>query len=405
MYIKRTIENTISKLEKMYKAILVTGPRQVGKTTLLKNYKKGLPILNFDDAVLRGSIIDNPHTFFLDNKMPLIMDEIQRVPELFLQLKFEIDKNEKKGQCFLSGSQSFLLMKNVSESLAGRLGIVNLLGLSQREKHGFDYYDKFLPTSEYISKRKNIEINYDLVWEDILRGSSPELFVEKDYDRIIFYKNLISEYIDRDVRDLTQVGDLVKFNKLIILLASNVSNLLNINHIANELQLSFHTVERYISILESSHIIYLLKPYDNTMSTRLIKSSKIYFLDTGLLCTMLGWNSTETLKNGPMAGAIFENYVISEIIKSFYNAGDINPNLYFYRDKDMKEIDLIIEDNATLYPVEIKKHADPSKNDIINFKVLNKFKNITVGEGCLISMYDKVITLDSKIYNIPVAYI
>lgn len=408
MYIHRSVEQTLSKLEKMYKAILITGPRQVGKTTLLKNYKNKLPILNFDDAILRGSVKENPHTFFLDNKLPLILDEVQRVPELFLQLKYEIDKTEDKGQCFLSGSQSFILMKNISESLAGRMGVVNLLGLSQREKHAIDLNDVFLPTEEYIAKRKNININYDEIWDDILLGSSPEFFINKDneyYDKTIYYNNLISEYLDRDVRDLTQVGDLIKFNKLIMILAANVANLLNITHIANELQLSFHTVEKYISILESSHIIYLLKPYDNTISKRLIKTPKVYFLDTGLICSLLGWNNKEALQRGPMAGAIFENYVISEIIKSYYNTGEINPRLFFYRDKDMKEIDLLIENNMILYPIKIKKHADPLKKDIEKFAVLNKFNNITVGEGAVISMYDKVITFDAKNKNIPVAYL
>ena len=405
MYIKRHIENSIKTLEKMYKAILITGPRQSGKTTFLTNYKPNIELLNFDDPTLRNEIINTPNTFFKNHSLPLVLDEVQRVPEIFLPLKLQIDSNSKKAQCYLSGSQSFLLMKNVSDSLAGRLGIIKLFGLSQREKYKLNFYDEFYPTEDYIEKHKKLNLSYDDVWNEVLRGGSPELFANKNYNQKVFWQNYISEYLDRDVRDLSQIGNLIVFHNFMQLLAAQVSNLLNISRMASDLKISVHTVEHYLSILEASNIIYLIKPYSNNLSKRLVKTPKVYFMDTGLLCHLLGWENSITLKNGPMAGPIFENYVISEILKSFYNALNTEPRLYFYRDKDMKEIDLIIEKNMTLYPIEIKKHADPSKDDIKNFSVLNKFTNARIGEGAIIRFYDKPIHITDNVMNIPISYI
>lgn len=405
MYIHRHIEKTIKELEKMYKAILITGPRQSGKTTFLLNYKSNIELLNFDDPSLRNSVISSPNEFFKLHPLPIALDEVQRVPELFLPLKFQIDKSSKKAQCYLSGSQSFLLMKNVSDSLAGRLGIINLLGLSQREKFKSNFNKEFYPEKEYFKNYKGIKITYDEVWEEILRGGAPALYENKDYNRKTYWQNYISEYLDRDVRDLSQVGNLLTFHKFMQLLASQVGDLLNMSRMASDLKISTHTVEHYLSILQTSNIIYILQPYYNNLSTRLIKTPKIYFLDTGLLCYLLGWEDSKTLRNGPMAGHIFENYVITEIIKSFYNALNNSPRMYFYRDKDMKEIDLILEKNMTLYPIEIKKHADPNFDDIRSFKVLEKFTNVKIGQGALISFYDKIINITDKIINVPVTLI
>lgn len=405
MYIHRIIEHSIKTLEKMYRAILITGPRQSGKTTFLSNYKPSIPLLNFDDPVLRENILHEPNVFFKRHSLPLILDEIQRVPEIFLPLKLQIDNNSKKAQCYLSGSQSFLLMKNVSESLTGRLGIINLLGLSQKEKLNIDFCDEFYPDDKYLSKAKNTNLSYSDIWHEILVGGSPELSANANYNKKVFWQNYISEYLDRDVRDLSQVGNLLTFHKFMQLLAAQVGNLLNMSRIASELKINVHTVEHYLSILQASNIIYILQPYYNNLSTRLIKSPKIYFLDTGLLCHLLGWEDSKTLQNGPMAGHILENYVITEIIKSFYNSLNNNPRMYFYRDKDMKEIDLILEKNNTLYPIEIKKHADPNIDDVRHFKVLDKFTNVTIGQGALISFYDNIINITNNIVNIPISYL
>lgn len=404
-YINRHISHVTKKLEKMFGSILITGPRRTGKTTFLTNHKKGLQLLNFDDPSLRESIISSPNLFFKENKLPLILDEVQRIPELFLPLKLELDKSKKKAQAYMTGSQAFSLMKNVSESLAGRIGIITLLGLSQREKFNIDLSDEFLPTDEYVHKRKNIIIDYDQIWEQILMGGLPELFANKDFDRKLFWSNYISTYIDRDVREISNIVDTLKFSKFITLLAAECGSMLNLTNIANDLHLSVPTIEKYLSILETSHIIYLLKPYSNNLSKRLIKTPKVYFFDTGLICYLLHWDSVDTLKNGAMSGKIFENYVVSEILKSYYNSGDNNPPIYYYRDKDKKEIDLIIERNGTIYPIEIKKHSDPRKDDIKHFSVLNKFTNTKVGQGAIISFYDKVINITDQSINIPVSHL
>lgn len=405
MYIKRHIINVFNKLQKMYSATLITGPRRTGKTTFLEENLKNIPLLNFDDYSLRDEILNSPNTFFLNHKLPLILDEIQRVPESFLQLKFEIDKTKNKSQIFMTGSEAFSLMENVSESLAGRIGIITLLGLSQKEKFNIDLYDSFLPDNNYIDKRKDIKIDYDSIWNEILMGSMPELFINKDYDRKLFWANYITTYIEKDVKEIANIEDTNKFAKFITLLASECGTILNLTNIANDLNLSVPTINKYISILETSHIIYLLKPYSNNLSKRLIKTPKVYFFDTGLVCYLLHWDSIDTLRNGAMSGRILENYCISEIIKSYYNEGDNNPPLYYYRDKDMKEIDLLIEKNGTLYPIEIKKHADPSLADIKNFQVLNKFNNIKIGEGAVLSFLDNPKYLNDNVRNVPISYL
>ena len=354
---------------------------------------------------MRDEIINSPNTFFLNHKLPLILDEIQRVPEAFLQLKYEIDKTKKKSQVFMTGSEAFSLMKNVSESLAGRIGIITLLGLSQREKFSIDLYDSFLPDDKYIEKRKNLKIDYDDIWNEIFRGSMPELYTNKDYDQNIFWSNYISTYIEKDVREIANVSDTSKFAKFISLLASECGSLLNLSNIANDLNMTIPTVNKYLSILEATHIIYLLKPYSNNLSKRLIKTPKVYFFDTGLVCYLLHWDSVDSLRNGAMSGKILENYCVSEIIKSYYNNGDNNPPIYFYRDKDMKEIDLIIERNGTLYPIEIKKHADPNIKDAKNFSTINKFKNKKIANGIILSFLDNPKYINENVRNIPISYL
>lgn len=405
MYINRHIIELFEKLKKMYSAILITGPRQTGKTTFLEKNLSEIPLLNFDDYSIRDEISNSPKTFFLNHKLPLILDEIQRVPESFLQIKYEIDKTKKKSQIFMTGSEAFSLMENVSESLAGRIGIITLLGLSQREKFNINLFDSFLPDNKYIDKRKKINIDYDLIWNEIFMGSMPELFTNKDFDRKLFWANYITTYIEKDVKEIANIEDTTKFAKFITLLAAECGTILNLTNIANDLNLSIPTINKYISILETSHIIYMLKPYSNNLSKRLIKTPKVYFFDTGLICYLLHWDSVDTLRNGAMAGRILENYCISEIIKSYYNEGDNNPPLYYYRDKDKKEIDLIIEKNQTLYPVEIKKHADPNLHDIKHFKVLEKFDNVKIGQGAELSFLDDPKYITENVRNIPIAYL
>lgn len=391
-YIKRLVENVIKKQEKMFKTILVTGARQVGKTTMLKNIKPNINYITLDDMILNQSAIEDPELFLKANKPTIIIDEIQYAPNLLRYIYY------------LTVSQQFNLMKDISESLAGRVGILNLLGLSLREIKEIDFNEPFIPTEEYLNKRKKYEkeISYNEIWNIIHKGSMPALYQEES-DIDMFYAMYVSTYIERDVRSLTQVGDTISFLKFMTALASRIGQLLNLNSIANEVGITIPTAQRWLSILVASNIVYVLEPYYNNIMKRAVKIPKVYFLDTGLAVYLTKWKTSEVLEAGTMSGNFFENYVIVEIIKSYYNSGELRPPVYFYRDKEKREIDLIIEQNGKLYPIEIKKTANPSKDMIENFKVLETVKE--VGEGAIICMYDKIISLDEKNKVIPYKYL
>ena len=403
-YFKRLAESVIKKQEKMFKTILVTGARQVGKTTMLKNIKPNINYITLDDMILNQSAVEDPELFLKANKPPIIIDEIQYAPNLLRYIKISVDNSEKKAQYYLTGSQQFNLMKDISESLAGRVGILNLLGLSLREIKEIDFNEPFIPTEEYLNKRKRYEkeIYYNEIWDIIHKGSMPVLYQEES-DVDMFYAMYVSTYIERDVRSLTQVGDTLSFLKFMTALASRIGQLLNLNSIANEVGITIPTAQRWLSILIATNIVYVLEPYYNNIMKRAVKTPKVYFLDTGLAAYLTKWKTSEVLESGTMAGNFFENYVIIEIIKSYYNSGELRPPVYFYRDKEKREIDLIIEQNGKLYPIEIKKTAKPSKDMIENFKVLETVKE--VGEGAIICMYDKIVNLDEKNKAIPYKYL
>lgn len=403
-YIKRNAESVIKKQEKIFKAVLVTGARQVGKTTMLKNLKSDINYVTLDDMILNQYAKEEPDLFLKSNKPPIIIDEIQYAPDLLRYIKIAVDNSEEKGLFYLTGSQQFHLMNNISESLAGRVGILNLLGLSLREIKEIDFNEPFMPTNEYLEKRKKYDLNisYEEIWDIIHKGTMPAQYQENsDFD--MFYSMYVNTYIERDVRNLTQVGDTLSFLKFMTALASRIGQLLNLNSVANEVGISLPTAQRWLSILVSSNIVYLLEPYYNNIMKRAVKTPKIYFLDTGLVAYLTKWKDKDVLETGNMSGNFFENFVIVEIIKSYYNNGELRPPVYFYRDKEKREIDLIIEQNGKLYPIEIKKSAKPTKEMIENFKVLDKVKD--VGEGAIICMYDKLLNLDEKNKVIPYMYL
>ncbi|MDO4553286.1 MAG: ATP-binding protein [Bacillota bacterium] len=406
-YIKRHAESAVQSLTRMFGAVLVTGPRQVGKTTMLRKMTRGISYTTLDDMVVRAGAREQSGTFFKDNPPPVFVDEVQKAPELFEQMKMIIDREQKKGQFFLCGSQQFQMMKEVSESLSGRLGLVTLLGFSMRERYGITDDTPFLPTDGYFIERKKqlADIPYDKVWKMIQRGSMPELCENPDFDWQMFYGAYVRTYIERDVRDLSEVGDTVKFTRFMAAAAASTGRLVNAASLARDVGISQPTVDRWLSILVASNIVYLLKPYSNNITKRAIKTPKLYFLDTGLAAYLTRWNTAEVLKNGAMAGAFFESFVLSEIIKSYYNKGVVEPPLYFYRDRDMNEIDLLIEDGGTLYPLEIKKHADPQKRDVDAFSLLERIPGIRRGPGGVICLYDNLITLGENDRVIPVRYL
>ena len=407
MYIQRHAEKTASELAEMFGAILIAGPRQVGKTTMLEKLTDGITYVSLDDPIIKASAEEESGTFFKDNPPPVFVDEIQKAPALFNQIKLLIDRSHKKGQFFMCGSQQFKMMKGVSESLAGRIGLCTLLGFSLRETHAVNCALPFIPTEEYFSARKQnlADITYDEVWNTVQRGLMPELFINPNYSWRLYYSAYVRTYIERDVRELSEIGDTVKFTNFMIAAAASTGQLVNVASLARDVGISAPTAERWLSILVASNIVYLLQPYSNNVMKRAIKTPKLYFLDTGLAAYLTKWNSPEVLKTGAMAGAFFESFVISEIIKSYYNAGISDPPIYFYRDKDMNEIDLLIENNGTLYPIEIKKHADPQKSDAKAFKLIDVIPNVKKGQGGIVCLYDNLITLTEGVKVIPIKYL
>lgn len=407
MYIKRHAERTVTELASMFGAVLVAGPRQVGKTTMLGQLTQNCSKATLDDPIVRAAAEETAGTFFKDNPPPVFVDEIQKAPALFEQIKLILDRERKKGQFFMCGSQQFRMMKGGSESLAGRIGLVTLLGLSLREMYGVSFDDPFLPEEEYYDARRKqlADISYEEIWNTIHRGSMPELFENPGFNWQMFYGAYVRTYIERDVREITEIGDTVKFTKFMVATAASTGQLLNLASLARDVGISQPTAERWLSVLVASNLVFLLHPYSNNVTKRAIKTPKLYFLDTGLAAYLTRWNTPEVLKNGAMAGAFFESFVIAEIIRSYYNRGILEPALYFYRDRDMNEIDLLIEENGVLYPLDIKKHADPAKKDVAAFSVLDKMPGKKRGPGGVICLYDNLITLQGNDRVIPVSYL
>lgn len=407
MYIPRHLERAIARIEKMFGSVLITGARQVGKTTLLRQTKPDFPYVSLDDPIMLRSAVEEPGTFFKSTPPPVIVDEIQYAPGLFPYIKMITDQDGKKGQFFLSGSQQFQMMKNVSESLAGRIGILNLMGLSLREIHGSDCLLPFIPTESYFSSRKEslFPISFRGIWKTIHKGSMPAMYNGNEMDWQMFYAAYTKTYIERDVRELTQVGDEVKFLRFMTAIAASTTQLLNLASVARDVGISQPTVERWLSILRASNLVFLLQPFHNNVTKRAVKTPKIYFLDTGLAAYLTRWNASEVLQNGAMAGAFFETFVVTEVIKSYANAGILEPPLYFYRDKEQHEIDLLIQEGMTLHPIEIKKSADPDPRDISAFGILDKISGVERGSGGIICLYDHLVALKGDDRVIPVSYL
>ena len=405
MYINRHILPYLERMKKQFRVLLITGSRQVGKATLLKN--KLLPEYDYvtlDDFSDLSIAQEDASLFFKNHPLPVIVDEVQRAPNLFLQIKLLADNSEEKGKIILTGSQSYKLLSNAADSLAGRVCIINMSSLSLREKYGIDFNTEFLPTEEYISKRKKSVKTYANLWNHIWRGSMPEL-ADDTIEWESFYRSYIRTYIDRDVADLIDVKNLVKFNNFMQCIASRVGELFNADSLARDVGVTSKTISQWTSILESSGVIKLLQPYEKNVSNRAVKTPKIYFMDTGLVCHLVGWSSSQVAMNGAMSGSLFENFVISEIIKSYYNSGHDSKDIYFYRDKDKKEIDLIIEKDNILYPIEIKKSAQPTIDMAKSLSVLHKIPGKTVGQGCILCQCDKMHYLSDNVAALPVEYI
>ena len=417
-YLHRHIEDIVRDSEKTFKCVLLTGARQNGKSTLLKKLfpeKKYVPI---DDTFIEQQANENPNLFMMLNPPPAFYDEVQRAPDLFRFIKIKCDETNEKGLFCLSGSQPLELMEKASESLAGRVSILELSGLSLREIQSINFTDPFLPTLEYIQKRNISAKQPENIWEVIHRGSYPEI-QDKSISWSVFYSSYIKTYLERDVRNLSAVQNLNDFRRFMVAVAARTGQLLNYANIADEIGKDAGTIRNWISILEASGIIYILEPYTPSVLKRAIKTPKIYFRDTGLAAYLTRWLTPETLANGAMSGHMFETYVITEILKSYANRGiDYKYFVSYYRGKDKKkvhkngkesevdsEIDLIIEENGILYPIEIKQSAKVTADETSAFTVLDKVVEKRRGTGGLICMCPQPGMLRENVFQIPVWYI
>ncbi|AEW77114.1 LOW QUALITY PROTEIN: putative AAA+ superfamily ATPase [Aggregatibacter actinomycetemcomitans ANH9381] len=403
MYLSRQIQPLVSRLLKQFPAVLVTGARQVGKSTLLKHIAKDYAYLTFDDPLLLEQAKQEPRLFFLNHAGNVILDEVQYAQELFSLLKLEIDKQQKNGMFLLSGSQAFELMQNVSETLAGRIAILKLQGLSLREILNVEFYLPFIPSRDYLASREKMLKSPENIWQIIHKGDMPRLY-QQETDWEIYYSSYVSTYIERDVRQLTNITNTTDFTRFMVALASRSGELLNYSNVAQEVGVSNETIKRWTAILQTSGIIYLLQPYSNNHLKRTIKTPKIYFLNTGLMAYLTKWLTPETISKGAKSGQFFESFVVSEIIKSFTNNG-IEPPLYFYRNTNQKEIDLIIEYDRTIYPIEIKTTANPNKKWQKVLRCNSLGKESTIGLGVIINQYPNKHYLAENLVALPVRYL
>lgn len=417
-YITRAMEKRLEKYSKTYKAVLVTGARQVGKSTLLKKVFPERRYVSLDDPFLEEQARLNGDMFLTLNPAPVTIDEVQRAKELFRYIKIKCDESEERGLYCLSGSQPFHLMEGVSESLSGRIGIIELSGLSMRELM-HDSFDKhFLPTMQYVTERQQSVRPPENIWQIIHRGSYPELS-DSQKEWAAFYADYVKTYLERDVRELAAVQDLNAFRRFMIAVAARTGELVNYSNIASEVGKDADTIKRWISILEASGIIYLLEPYVSGVLKRAIKSPKLYFRDTGLACYLTRWLTPDALAYGAMNGAMFETFAISEILKSFSNEGiDYRYMVSYYRGKDhiktMKdgkkvetesEIDFIIEENGVLYPIEIKMNSKVTADMTAAFQVLDKIPDKKRGMGGILCTCPQPGMVRDNILQIPVWYI
>lgn len=406
MYIPRHIENTMLEMIQMFKVLLVTGSRQVGKTTTLRHLfeSQGYDYVTLDNHFDREIALSEPEAFFLNHPGKLIIDEIQYAPSLFKEIKYRVDQSEDFGQYILAGSQTFSLMSGVSESLAGRIGILQMSSLSMREIVGESFSEPFVPTEEFLRSSRAMRAGEEL-WNILHRGALPQLSKMPQMDSRIYYSSYVSTYLERDVRAITNVKDLGLFAQFLRVVAARISQLVNFTEISKELGINNNTVKSWMSILEASGIIRLVRPYSNHRLKRVVKTPKLYFMDSGLAAHLLQWTTPQTLSAGAMSGPILENFVVSEIIKSFYNKGITDLPITFYRDKDLKEIDLIVEDSGVLYPVEIKRTLSVHAKMAKHFQLLGKAQGYSIGQKTLLCPIDEKRYLSENLIAYPLGAI
>ncbi|MBQ5343175.1 MAG: ATP-binding protein [Oscillospiraceae bacterium] len=399
------MEDRILELSRSYAAILLTGPRQAGKTTMLRELAKreniGRKYVTLDDLTERDMAKNDPALFLQLHQPPVLIDEVQYAPELFTYIKIHIDEHHGAGDFWMTGSQIFRLMRGVQESLAGRVALLHMSPMSQREITGAPCVPFTTDMERLLTERDLIRpVTTPELFERIWLGSMPGLVSGQTPDRNIFYSSYLSTYVERDVRELSGNVDALKFNRFVTAVAARCSQLLNYNALAEDADVDVQTSKAWINILETLGIIFLLHPYSNNVLKRTIKTPKVYFYDTGLVCYLTRWSSPEVAESGAMSGALLENYTVSEIMKSYQNAG-LEPYLYFYRDRDSKEIDIILEGDGKLCPLEIKKTATPDKRLTRVFRVIDR-NPLQLGTGAVLCMADRLSAFDSNDLIVPI---
>lgn len=402
-YIKRDLEDKIKSLIEDYSCILITGPRQVGKTTVLKNLMtEDREYVTLDDLEERKLAKNDPAMFLQMHSFPIFIDEVQYAPELFSYIKIEIDKGAPASSFWLTGSQAFKLMELAQESLAGRVAILHMSALSQHELYGNGSNEPFLLELPKLKERKSkgTMATVSEMFERIWNGSLPGHRSGKFKDREVFYSSYVQTYIDRDVSELINGVDKLVFRDFIRAAACRVGQVLNVHDIAQDVGVSDETAKRWLQALEKSDVIFYLRPYSNNLLKRTVKTPKLYFFDTGLVAYLTRYSSAEILEAGAINGAILENYVVSEIRKTYQNCAR-DCLLWYYRDKDSKEIDMVIEQDGELHPIEIKKSVNPESKMISSFAVLDK-GSVPRGKGAIVCMRPELSAVNSENYIVPI---
>ncbi len=413
---ERTLRQSVLQLSKLFPVLMVTGPRQVGKSTLLQmcaqEETEPRRYVTLDDLNARDLAVNDPALFLQQWPAPVIIDEIQYAPGLLSAIKLVVDQQKRPGMYWLTGSQKFALMRGLTESLAGRVGLLDLLGLSQAERMGRGQASKpFVPSAVVdvttpnlvsaevgaakISRQATLQSVYEQIW----LGSFPHLNQMGSQARDAFYRSYVQTYIERDVQDVLRVTDHIAFNRFLGIVAAHTGQLLNYAGLARDLGVDNKTVKSWLSVLETSGLVYLLQPYFSNINKRIVKAPKLYFLDTGLAAYLTRWPDSESLQSGNLSGAIFETWVVSEILKSYWHNGKEAP-LYFYRDTDGREIDLLVESGDTLYPIEIKRTATPTRHALKQFHVIDTLGK-RQGHGAVVCLIEEPLKLTESVTALP----
>lgn len=409
MYITRHMEKPVMELNEQYPVLLLTGPRQVGKTTMLEHLieaeGKGRKKVSLDDLTLRELAKTDPKMFFQLYQPPLLIDEVQYAPELFPYIKIMVDERHQPGDFWLTGSQLFKMMEGVQESLAGRVALLHLSPLSQSEIMKRPPEPPFSLELPLLSERQNGRqmLNTPEVFQRIHQGGMPALVTGTYSNASIFYSSYIDTYMERDVRRLSNDIDSLKFLRFLRSVAARTSQQVNYKGIADDAEIDQTTAKNWLHVLEALGIIFLLEPYSNNVLKRTVSTPKLYFYDSGIVCYLTRWSSPETAMEGAMSGALLENYTVAEIIKTYQNAGQ-EPFLYYYRDKDAREIDLILERDGKLFPIEIKKMASPPKKLTKVFDLIDK-SPLQRGTGAILCMADQLGAFDQNNLIVPISLI